>query len=103
VKLYHRTTLKAARAIRAHGFRDAEDRYMTTRMHRGVWLSTEPLSFADGIPANWVAVLELELPLEQVAPYEWTEPNGAAGGREFLVPAALANRAGVPLLTIDEL
>jgi hypothetical protein len=100
VKLYHRTTLSAAKAILAAGFRDGESRYMTANLYRGVWLSDEPVDFVDGIPSDWVAILEVELVPEAIAPYEWIEARGSR--REFLVPATVVNAAGRPALTIDE-
>jgi hypothetical protein len=101
MRLYHRTTLAAADAILADGFRDGAGAYMTTHRHRGVWLSDSPLDFADGIPSDWTAILEIDLDAEVATPYEWIEPQG--GRREFLVPASLVNAAGRPLLTVDDL
>lgn len=51
-------------------------------------------------PADWIAVLELELSAELIKPYEWIESG--SNRREFLVPARLVNNAGPPVLAIDE-
>ena len=100
MRLYHRTTRARAEAILGGGFNDATDTYMTGREWTGVWLSNTPLSFADGIPDTWVAILELDLPAETVAPFEWIDRKSAS--REFLVPARIVNAAGRPALTHDE-
>ncbi|HUZ86926.1 MAG TPA: hypothetical protein VNF26_08235 [Candidatus Baltobacterales bacterium] len=129
MKLYHRTTRVAAEAILAGGFKDGTGTYMTTREWTGVWLSARPLDFADGIPNDWVAILEIKLPARVVRAYEF-EGKTAEGSdrwpsnldslsldlfvndarafrwsgpdREFLVPAAIVNAAGRPSLTLDE-
>jgi hypothetical protein len=86
VRLFHRTDAKDA--ILAHGFTDAEGDYLTERLHGGVRLSDRILDPNEGVPAD--DVLDLEIPEEVVAPYEWIEEGKAY--REFLVPAEIVNR-----------
>jgi hypothetical protein len=96
MKPYHRTS--ASEAILAHGFLDAEGYYLTTSLHRGVWLSDRPLDDNEG--ADGEVLLRLEIPEEAVARHEWVEANKTY--REFLVPAATVNAYGPPQVVDDE-
>lgn len=87
MRLYHRTD--ARDAILAEGFTDAEGDYLSERIHGGVWLSDRILDANEGVVTG-EDVLDLEIPEEVVAPYEWIEEDKAY--REFLVPAEIANR-----------
>ncbi len=86
MRLYHRTDAKDT--ILAEGFTDAEGDYLTERLHGGVLLTDRILDSAE--VAAGEDVLDLEIPEEIVAPFEWIE--GVKGYREFLVPAEIVNR-----------
>ena len=86
--LYHRTN--ASSQILAEGFRDGAGTYMTDREWRGVWLSDRVLDANEGAIGD--AVLFVEIPEEEIAPYAWIQDIGY---REFLVPAELVNRFDV--------
>lgn len=86
MRLYHRTDAKDV--ILAEGFTDAEGEYLTERLHGGVWLRDRILDTNEGVAGE--DVLDLEIPEEIVAPFEWIEED--KGYREFLVPAEIVNR-----------
>ena len=86
MRLYHRTDAKDA--ILADGFTDAEGDYLTERLHGGVLLTDRILDASEGVPAD--DVLDLEIPEEIVAPFEWIEED--KGYRAFLVPVEVVNR-----------
>src|SRR5262245_45115383 len=88
--LYHCTTEAAARQILRSGFRDHTARYLTEREWTGVWVSDRPLDNSEGASGEALLQVEVEGPL--IAAYGW-----AAEGkpyREWLVPAAVLNKAG---------
>ena len=85
--LYHRTTAVSAEQILRDGFRDSIGTYMTTRVHSGVWLSNVPLDINEGAEGD--TLLQLELPEELIADYEWVEDGKPY--REWLVPAQWIN------------
>jgi hypothetical protein len=87
MRLYHRTDAKDA--ILAEGFTDADGDYLTERLHGGVLLTDRILDANEGAAAG-EDVLDLEIPEEIVAPFEWIEDD--KGYREFLVPAEIAKR-----------
>lgn len=87
--LYHRTTHDAAQSILREGFRNHADSYMTDREWRGVWLSDAPLDPNDGAWGDTLLAVDLSLPDEAIADYEWIEEG--KGYREWLVPAELIN------------
>ncbi len=89
--LYHRTTEKAARAIRQHGFRDATGLYMTGRLSSGVWFSDTPLDYGEG--AKGPVLLRVILPITrpELRRYEWQEMSGEKPYREFQIPASFVN------------
>jgi hypothetical protein len=107
---YHRTP--HTEAILSQGFRDGTGYYMTSVKHTGVWLSNIPLDCNEG--AKGETVLAIEIPEEALLPYEWIEDEdwvedetAPEGGRwvqsenwkpyrEFLAPAELVNRYGLP-------
>jgi hypothetical protein len=100
VLVYHRTD--HADAIEREGFRDAEGRYLTSRLYRGVWVSAEwPLDENEG--ADGDVALELAIPDELFDEYEWVEE--AKTYREALIPARELNRHRATLrrLTDDEI
>jgi hypothetical protein len=92
--LYHRTRSAAAASIQRNGFRDSTDTYMTHHEYTGVWLSDHVLDANEGACGD--VVLAIEIPEEQVTPYEWIETE--KGYREFLVPAEILNTYGPPRL-----
>jgi hypothetical protein len=98
MRCYHRTSLEAAAAIVADGFRDAEGYYMTGNLYRGVWVSTEPLTVNEG--ASGAALLSTVIPEDVFAEYEWVED--AKSYREALVPADVLNAHGSPTVVGDE-
>ena len=78
MKLFHRTP--AAETILRVGFRDAAGYYLTDRFHEGVWLSTVPQDANYG--AQGTDLLEVDIPEEDVAPYEWIGCRSEIGLRE---------------------
>jgi hypothetical protein len=93
--LYHRTD--HADAIHREGFKDAEGRYLTAEIHRGVWVSDIPLDINEGARGDDLFVIEI--PESVLADYEWVEEF--KGYREFLIPAALLNGYPRRLLAPD--
>ena len=90
-RFFHRTTLKAARAIQANGFRDKTGFYLTSQAQRcGVWLSNVPLDCNEGAWGD--VLLEVRIPSRLIKRFEWVEKG--KGYREFLVPADLVNARG---------
>jgi len=88
--LFHRTG--DAETIQAEGFRDGSGKYMIDgdTEYEGVWFSDVPLDAQDG--AHGDTLLAIDVPEEEIIKYEW--PEEGKGFREFLIPAALANRFG---------
>jgi hypothetical protein len=97
--LYHRTSTEAAIAILRQGFRDATGRYMTDRVHTGVWLSDRPLDVNEGVAGETLLRISLNLSEKQIAEYEWIEEG--KGYREWLIPSELVNTAGTAELESD--
>lgn len=91
--LYHRTSTEAATAILREGFRDATGRYMTDRLHSGVWLSDNPLD-VNGGGRGGEALLRISLKLskKRLAEYEWVEEGKEY--REWLIPSELVKGVG---------
>jgi hypothetical protein len=113
VKLYHRTTPKAATSIIAEGFRDGGGYFGTAgdefgNPYRGVWLCDRPFDAAPLADNTWGVVLELSIPEaepleeggEPLAYWEWVEEG--KGYREFLVPSAIVNRYGPPQIVNED-
>ena len=103
VSLYHRTTLEAAEAILARGFRDAEGNWGLSHGEtgepytlRGVWLSDSPLDPVDvGGVGEEEELLRVRLAVDEsdLAGLEVVEEG--KGHREWIIPAELLNRAAV--------
>jgi hypothetical protein len=99
MRLYHRTDHQSALQILADGFRDHSSELGRT----GVWLGDEACLEETGIylqpfgQLRWV--LELDIPDDVIAPFEWVEE--LKGYREFLVPAEVLNRFG-PATVVEE-
>ena len=90
--VYHRTTQEAASSILADGFRDGEGTYLTSEIHRGVWVSDSPLDANEG--ASGCVLFTLETPSDSGSShlYEWVQ-EPSFGYRESLVPADELNKA----------
>lgn len=87
--LYHATTLEAANAIDARGFRDAR----AFGSLRGVFFSDRPLSAADGVARSCDVLLQLQVPAGvDLHANEIIESGRPADAyREWLLPAAMVN------------
>lgn len=94
MRVYHRTN--AVESILRAGFRDATGYYLTVNEHSGVWVSDAPLDENAGAGGRFV--ISLEVPDDQLEPYEWAEDGKPY--REFLVPAELLN--GRPLSVVED-
>jgi hypothetical protein len=87
---YHASRPEVAQAILSGGFREGSGTYLTRSRHVGVWFSDYALGVNEGATGN--AVVWIDAPEHEFAEYEWTEQGKPY--REFLVPAAVANRYG---------
>ncbi len=96
MQLYHTTTLERAGIIKSGGFRDAEGSYglmcdsQTPYYIRGVFFSDSPLECSDGLLVDVSEVFVLEIPNDEIEPYELIEEG--KGYREWCIPARLVNR-----------
>ena len=88
MRYFHRTTRSAAKTILKRGFKDATGYYLTTHLHKGVWISDGPLDVNEGAEGD--ALLAVIVDERRVARYEWKEEG--KGYREFLVPARILNQ-----------
>ena len=88
MRLYHRTSRSAARAILAQGFRNAWGYYLTDRLWYGVWLSESPTGADQGPSGETLLVVDLDLPDSELAEYTW---DFGKGYRDLLLPAELIN------------
>jgi hypothetical protein len=96
VVLYHRTSIAAARQILKDGFNDTEWDFGLRDASTdedvvvaGVWLSNRPLAEAEGPPGDALLEVTLELPEEQLQPFEL---NGMLwNARLWVVPADTLN------------
>jgi hypothetical protein len=93
--LYHRTG--AAHQILANGFRDGEGTYLTSVVHRGVWLSNMPLDCNEGAKGDQLLCLELDE--QAIAEFEWIEEG--KGYREWCIPAQIINERAIGLRLVD--
>jgi len=95
MKLYH-PTMHAAEILR-DGFGETSGTYLTESDHSGVWLFDRPLeSYMGGGDA--VVLLELEIPEPIASPFQWVT---SLPYRQFLMPAALINKYGLPRVSDD--
>ena len=95
--MFHITSNANAEAILKEGFRDATGYYLTDQQHTGVWVSGEPF---DGQYLNDANTLfAIEIPEDATSEFEWLEE--AKTIREWLIPAALLNSYGPPVVTGD--
>jgi hypothetical protein len=86
VRLYHRTSTAAAKAILAKGFRDSEGTHGTTEVTHGVWLSDVPLSINEGAKGDTLLCVTLTCDGERIEEFEWVEVGKPY--REWQIPAA---------------
>ena len=108
MKLFHVTGNKNAEAILKEGFkegfrgirpgvRDGTGTYLTDREWSGVWISDKP--FDDAHLSDGITLFAIEIPEEDISDLEWVEEGKPY--REWLVPAALLNSYGPPVVTDD--
>ena len=97
MKLFHVTGNKNAEAILKEGFRDGTNFYLTDREWSGVWISDKP--FDDAHLSDGITLFAIEIPEEDISDLEWVEEGKPY--REWLVPAALLNSYGPPVVTDD--
>ncbi len=96
MRFFHITSNANAEAILKEGFRDGTGHYLTDQEWTGVWVSTEPF---DGYDADAKTLFTIEIPEDVISEFEWVQPGMRL--REFLVPAALLNSYGPPVVTGD--
>jgi hypothetical protein len=96
MRFFHITSTANAEAILKEGFRDGTGHYLTDQEWTGVWVSTEPF---DGYDADAKTLFTIEIPEDVISEFEWVQPGMRL--REFLVPAALLNSYGPPVVTGD--
>ena len=96
MRFFHITSNANAEAILKEGFRDGTGHYLTDQEWTGVWVSTEPF---DGYDADAKTLFTIEIPEDVISEFEWVQPGMRL--REFLVPAALLNSYGPPVMTGD--
>ena len=93
MRLYHRTSKRAAHAILVQGFRDAWGYYLTDYLWHGVWLSDVPLDEYEGTErGDTLLAVDLDVPEADLAQYAWVDFGKPY--RTFLLPAEVINRRG---------
>jgi len=97
MRLFHITGNANAEAILKNGFRDAAENYLTNQEWTGVWVSSEPFDGQYQDDAN--TLFAVEIPEDAISEFEWVEE--AKTIREWLIPAALLNSYGPPVVTDD--
>lgn len=96
--LYHVTSLPDALAIKQNGFEDRGGHYLTSSVHRGVWLSDRPIDENDGATcSDATLVIELNVAAAELSAYEWSEEGKSY--REWLVPAEVIRKRGLVRLS----
>ena len=97
MRFFHITSNANAEAILKEGFRDGTGHYLADQEWTGVWVSREPF---DGQYQNGTTTLfAVEIPEDAISEFEWIEE--AKTIREWLIPAALLNSYGPPVVTGD--
>ena len=95
MRLFHITGNANAEAILKNGFRDATENYLTNQEWTGVWVSTEPFNGQYQNDAN--TLFAVEIPEDVISEFEWVEEGKLI--QEWLIPAALLNSYGPPVVT----
>jgi hypothetical protein len=97
MRLFHATTLRAARIIRDSGFRNARGSYglvdeQTGRriIVEGVFLADRILTCSEGVSPDATAYFRIVIPGKLISRFEWIEEG--KGYREWCVPANIVNR-----------
>jgi len=108
MRLFHVTGNKNGEAILRYGFREGfrgirpgvrngTGFYLTDREWSGVWITDKPF---DAAPlSEGITFFAIEIPEEDISDLEWVEEGKPY--REWLVPAALLNSYGPPVVTDD--
>jgi len=94
--LFHRTTVEAARAILAEGFRDARGSYGLPIVLQGVFVSDRPVDCNEGAKGDVLLSIELAASENELADFEIVEDGKT--WREWIVPAKLLNAGPRALL-----
>lgn len=101
MKLYHRTTSKAAEAILRGGFNDTTGSYLVPgHSVTGVWVSNIPVDVNEGAKGDVLLEINLDAEEGNIADYEWVEEGKFY--REWLIPAEFLNRRGSIRIVEDE-
>jgi len=57
MRVFHRTSAENVQAILSKGFRDGKGKYLTDRVHRGVWVSADSPLDGEGVSTPDCVVL----------------------------------------------
>ncbi len=100
MKLFHIASKANRKAILEGGFRDTMGYHHAGQEWSGVWVSSEPLGWSQRQYLNGANTLfAIEIPEDVISEFEWVEE--AKTIREWLIPAALLNSYGPPVVTDD--
>ena len=100
MRLFHIASKANAEAILKDGFRDVMGYHHAGQEWTGVWVSSEPLDWNQRQYLNDADTLfAIEIPEDVISGFEWVEEGKMI--REWLVPAALLNSNGPPMVTDD--
>jgi hypothetical protein len=92
MRVFHVTSAEAAASILSSGFRDSTGSYMFEDFTlTGVWVADRPLDANEGAWGD--TVLEVDIDEADIADFEIVEEG--RNFREWCIPAAMLNRAGV--------
>ena len=95
--MFHITGNANAEAILVNGFHDTMGYHNAGQEWTGVWVSSEPFDGQYQNDAN--TLFAVEIPEDAISEFEWVEE--AKTIREWLIPAALLNSYGPPVVTGD--
>ena len=100
MRLFHIASKANAEAILKDGFRDTMGYHHAGQEWTGVWVSSAPLDWSQRQYLNDANTLfAIEIPEDAISAFEWVEE--AKTIREWLIPAALLNSYGPPVVTGD--
>ena len=100
MRLFHIASKANAEAILKDGFRDVMGYHHADQEWTGVWVSSKPLDWSQRQYLDDAHTLfAIEIPEDVISEFEWVEE--AKTIREWLVPAALLNSYGLPVVTDD--